>query len=135
MDAPDLAYQFWQAIIARQDWYDDNKEQLVVLQLTTRYNITGYSLVSMGTINESIAHPREAFRVAVAMGSYAMILMHNHPSGDPSPSQSDHSLIRRFSEAGDLLQIKLLDHVIVGRPDPGQPGRQPYFSFKEAGVL
>ena len=132
MDAPELAFQFWNSIIARQDWFDENKEQLVVLLLSTRYNIQGYSLVSMGTINESIAHPRESFRVAVATGAYAMILMHNHPSGDPSPSQSDHSLTRRFAEAAELLQIKLLDHVVVGR---AEEGRQGYFSFKEAGVL
>jgi len=58
--------------------------------------------------------------------------MHNHPSGEPSPSQTDHSLTRRLAEAAELLQIKLLDHVIVGRQNGMTPG---YFSFKEAGVL
>ena len=61
-----------------------------------------------------------------------MIVAHNHPSGDPSPSQSDHSLTRRLAEAAELLQIKLLDHIIIGAP---AEGREPYFSFKEAGVL
>src|SRR5438309_2273831 len=64
--------------------------------------------------------------------AYAVIVVHNHPSGDPSPSQSDHSLTRRLGEAAELLQIKLLDHVIIGAPAEGCP---PYFSFKEAGVL
>jgi DNA repair protein RadC len=58
--------------------------------------------------------------------------VHNHPPGDPSPSQTDHSLTRRLAEAAELLQIKLLDHIIIGAPSEATPG---YFSFKEAGVL
>jgi len=78
-------------------------------------------------------------------GAYAVILMHNHPSGDPSPSQADHSLTRRLAESAELLQIKLLDHVIIGAAARSAPdgatdfGAQisaaGYFSFKEAGVL
>jgi len=83
-------------------------------------------------VNESIAHPRDVFRPAMLASAYAVIVVHNHPSGDPSPSQSDHSLTRRLAEAAELLQIKLLDHVIIGAPAEGRP---PYFSFKEAGVL
>lgn len=132
LDSAELSMGYWEAVISAQDWFDDNKEQLVVLLLSTRYAIQGYHLVSMGTVNESIAHPREIFRIAVATGSYAIIVMHNHPSSDPSPSQSDHSLTRRLSEGAELLQIKMLDHVIAGKPTEG---RQRYFSFKEAGVL
>jgi DNA repair protein RadC len=133
LDAPELCVQYWHQNIATRDWFDEKKEQLIVLLLNTRYNIDGYSLVSMGSINESIAHPREVFRPAVAGASYAIIVMHNHPSGDPSPSMSDHSLTRRLSEAAELLQIKLLDHVVVGRR--GDLSNSGYFSFKEAGVL
>jgi DNA repair protein RadC len=88
--------------------------------------------VSLGSVNESIAHPRDIFRPALISSAYAMIVVHNHPSGDPSPSQSDHSLTRRLGEGAELLQIKLLDHIIIGAP---AEGRTPYFSFKEAGVL
>ena len=123
-DAPERAKEYWRSIIARQQWFDAEKEQLVVLLLSTRYNVQGYSLVSMGSLNESIAHPREVFRPAIANGAYAIILMHNHPSGDPSPSQSDHSLTRRMVEAGELLQLKLLDHIIVGSDEK-------LFSFRE----
>jgi DNA repair protein RadC len=83
-------------------------------------------------LNESIAHPREVFRPAIISSAYAVIVVHNHPSGDPSPSQSDHSLTRRLAEAAELLQIKLLDHIIIGAP---AEGRLPYFSFRETGVL
>jgi DNA repair protein RadC len=88
--------------------------------------------VSLGSVNESIAHPRDVFRPAIIHSAYAVIVAHNHPSGDPSPSQADHSLTRRLREVAELLQIKLLDHVIIGAP---AEGRAPYFSFKEMGVL
>lgn len=133
LDSPELALNYWNAIITHQEWFDENKEHLVALLLNTRYNIVGYSLVSIGSVNESIAHPREVFRAAIASGAYAFILMHNHPSGDPSPSQSDYSLTRRLADGAQLLQIKFLDHVIAGTDS--RPGEKSYWSFREAGVL
>ena len=109
-----------------------HKESLRVILLDTRYHLKRVEEVSVGSVNESIAHPRDVFRPAVVSSAYAVIVVHNHPSGDPSPSQADHSLTRRLAEAAELLQIKLLDHVIIGAPAEGNPG---YFSFKEAGVL
>ena len=109
------------------------KESLRVILLDTRYHLIRIEQVSLGSGNESIAHPREIFHpAAVVSSAYAVIVVHNHPSGDASPSQADHSLTRRLAEAAELLQIKLLDHIIVGAPAEGNPG---YFSFKEAGVL
>src|SRR2546426_866477 len=108
------------------------KESLRVILLDTRYHCIRTEEVSLGSVNESIAHPRDVFRPAVISSAYAVIVVHNHPSGDASPSQTDHSLTRRLAEAAELLQIKLLDHIIIGAPADGSPG---YFSFKEAGVL
>ena len=108
------------------------KESLRVILLDTRYHLIRIQEVSTGSVNESIAHPREIFHPAVASSAYAVIVVHNHPSGDTSPSQADHSLTRRLAEAAELLQIKLLDHIIIGAPANGSSG---YFSFKEAGVL
>src|SRR2546430_12729766 len=108
------------------------KEAMRVILLDTRYRLIRVEDVSTGTVNESIAHPRDVFRPAVIASAYAVIVVHNHPSVGPSPSQSDHSLTRRLVEAAELLQIKLLDHVIIGAP---AENRQPYFSFKEAGIL
>src|SRR5438105_2068628 len=108
------------------------KESLRVILLDTRYHLIRVEEVSTGSVNESIAHPRDVFRPAVIAFAYAVIVVHNHPSGDASPSQADHSLTRRLAEAAELLQIKLLDHIIIGAPAEGSPG---YFSFKEAGVL
>jgi DNA repair protein RadC len=109
-----------------------HRESLRVILLNTRYHLIRVEQVSLGSMNESIAHPREVFRPALVYAAYAVIVVHNHPSGDPSPSQADHSLTRRLREAAELLQIRLLDHVILGAP---AEGRQPYFSFKEAGIL
>jgi DNA repair protein RadC len=109
-----------------------HKESLRVILLDTKYHLLRIEEVSLGSVNESIAHPREVFRPAIISAAYAVIVVHNHPSGDPSASQSDHSLTRRLSEAAELLQIRLLDHIIIGAPAEGRP---PYFSFKEAGVL
>ena len=107
-------------------------ESLRVILLDTRYRLLHIEEVSLGSLNESIAHPREIFRPALTYSAHAVIVVHNHPSGDASPSQTDHSLTRRLAEAAELLQIKLLDHIIIGAPGEGSPG---YFSFKEAGVL
>lgn len=107
-------------------------EEMRVILLDTRYRLIRVEHVSSGTVNESIAHPREIFRPAVIASAYAVIVVHNHPSGDPSPSQADHSLTRRLAEAAELMQIKLLDHIVIG----AQANKGPaYFSFKEAGVL
>src|SRR5437588_5893535 len=90
------------------------KEMMRVILLDTRYHLIRAEDVSTGSVNESIAHPRDVFRPAVIASAYAVIVVHNHPSGDPSPSQADHSLTRRLAEAADLMQIKLLDHIIIG---------------------
>ena len=127
IDSPDLVYD-----LLAPEMRALHKESLRVILLDTRYHLLRIHEVSLGSVNESIAHPRDVFRPAVISSAYAVIVAHNHPSGDPSPSQSDHSLTRRLAEAAELLQIKLLDHIIIGAP---AEGRAAYFSFKEAGVL
>ncbi|MFN2508954.1 MAG: DNA repair protein RadC [Chthoniobacterales bacterium] len=127
IDTPELVYQ-----LLAPEMRGLHKESLRVILLDTRYRLLRIQEVSLGSVNESIAHPRDVFRPAVISSAYAVVVAHNHPSGDPSPSQSDHSLTRRLAEASELLQIKLLDHIIIGAP---AEGRSPYFSFKEAGVL
>lgn len=127
IDTPEIVYDLLGAEMRALQ-----KESLRVILLDTRYRLLRIEEVSLGSLNESIAHPREVFRPAIISAAYGVIVVHNHPSGDPSPSQSDHSLTRRLAEAAELLQIKLLDHIIIGAP---AESRSPYFSFKEAGVL
>ena len=107
-------------------------ESLRVLLLDTRHGLLEEKEISQGSLNESIAHPREIFRPAIAKGAYAIAVAHNHPSGDPLPSEADRRLTRRLAEAGTLLQIPLLDHVIIGSK---RGDLAPYFSFREAGLL
>jgi DNA repair protein RadC len=127
IDSPELVNELVGAEMRRL-----HKESLRVILLDTRYHLLRVEEVSVGSVNESIAHPRDVFRPAVIASAYAVIVVHNHPSGDSSPSQTDHSLTRRLAEAAELLQIKLLDHIIIGAPTEERAG---YFSFKEAGVL
>lgn len=108
------------------------RESLRIVLLDTRHRLIREEEVSLGTLNESLAHPREILRPALSHGAYAFVLVHNHPSGDPAPSEADRALTRRIREAAELMQIHLLDHVIIGRERPGAP---PYFSFKEHGLL
>jgi len=108
------------------------RESLRVVLLDTRHRLIHQEEVSLGTINESLAHPREILRPAISHAAYAFVLVHNHPSGDPTPSEADRALTRRMREAADLMQIHLLDHVIIGRE---RPGTSPYFSFKEHGLI
>lgn len=127
IDSPELVCEFLGAEMRML-----HKESLRVILLDTRYHFLRLEEISLGSINESIAHPRDVFRPAIIFSAYAVIVVHNHPSGDPSPSQADHSLTRRLREAAELLQIRMLDHIIIGAPAEGRPA---YFSFKEAGVL
>lgn len=108
-------------------------ESVRVICLNTQHKVLGVEEVSRGTLNESLLHPREAFRPALARQAHAVILVHNHPSGNPQPSDADLRVTRRMKEAGELLQIALLDHVILGAPRKGD--EKNYFSFKDEGLL
>jgi DNA repair protein RadC len=109
-------------------------ESVRVVCLNTKHKVLAVEEVTRGTLNESLFHPREAFRPALARQAHAVILVHNHPSGDPSPSDADVQVTRQMRQAGELLRIELLDHVILGAPAKDGSGRN-YFSFKEEKML
>ena len=132
MDSPEKCSEFWASYIATQPDHEPDKESVVVVLLNTRLIPYGWNRVSLGTINESNAHPREVLRPVIAGAAYGFVLMHNHPSGDPSPSRSDEQTTRRMVEAATLMQIRFIDHVITGEREPG---RSPYYSFREAGII
>ena len=102
-------------------------ERFVALALNTKNHLTAVLPVSSGSLNASIVHPRELFQRAILSNAASIIVCHNHPSGDPTPSPEDIALTRKLVEAGQLLDIPILDHVILGY------GR--YTSFKENGLL
>lgn len=108
------------------------RESLRAILLDTKLRLMRVEEISLGSLNESTAHPREIFRPALLYSAYGMIIVHNHPSGDPSPSEADRRLTQRLRGAAELLSIALLDHVILGNTEGG---RTPWFSFREAGLL
>jgi DNA repair protein RadC len=108
------------------------QESLRALYLDARLRLIRAEEITRGSVSECMAHPREIFRQAMIHSAYAVVVLHNHPSGDPSPSAADIRITRMLREASQLLQINLIDHMILGSPDGG---RVPYYSFKEAGHL
>jgi DNA repair protein RadC len=104
-----------------------DRENLVVVMLDIKNKIIGINTVGIGVLGSCPVHPREVFKPAILSNAAGIIIAHNHPSGDPNPSQDDMQMTQRIDEAGKLLGIKLVDHVIVG------DGR--FYSFREAGNI
>jgi DNA repair protein RadC len=121
-----------ESLLSLRDMKLFNQEVLLVILLDARYRHISSVEITRGSINESLAYPREIFRPVIGQSAYALVLAHNHPSGNPAPSEADIRLTRRLTEGARILQINMLDHVIVGQSFEGRPG---YFSFKEAGVI
>ena len=114
LDTPERAVEYWRANIPQADWFDPAKEALVVLILNTRRRIIGHNLVTLGLLDTCYVHAREVFRPAIVAAGSAVVLIHNHPSGDASPSDADIKVTRDLIRAGQLLKIELLDHIIIG---------------------
>lgn len=98
-----------------RDMAKARREMFVVLLLNARHELDRRVTVSIGSLNASIVHPREVFREAIRRSAAAMIVAHNHPSGDPDPSEEDLSITRRLVQVGELVGIAVLDHVIIAR--------------------
>ncbi|MFT5469256.1 MAG: DNA repair protein RadC [Verrucomicrobiales bacterium] len=108
------------------------QESLRVVLLNTRNRLIKVVEVTRGTINESLASPREILREALIHSAYGFILVHNHPSGDPSPSAADREVTRRLKRASGEMEIEMMDHIIIGAATEVTDG---YFSFKEMGMI
>ena len=116
------------SLAARALLGDADRESFAVFHLSARNHIVGVEIVSTGSLVASIVHPREVFKAAILANSVSIILVHNHPSGDPSPSREDLAVTRCLVAAGELLGITVLDHVIVGGCDAA-------YSFADHGSL
>lgn len=113
-----------------QEYFADTDREMFVVMLLDRKNaVLGLNLVSVGFLTSSVVHPREVFKPAILSNSCSVILSHNHPSGDPFPSQEDRALTTRLVQGGKLLGIAILDHIIVG------DGSGKYFSFADENLL
>ncbi len=109
-------------------------ERFWTLHLDTRNRVKGVPLeISKGILDASLVHPREVFKPAIQSGCAALVLVHNHPSGDPTPSAEDIRITRQIVQAGQVIGIKVLDHVVLGRSDTA--GAKDYMSMREAGMV
>lgn len=106
---------------------DPNKEFFIALYLNTKNGIIKQEVVSVGSLSANIVHPREIFKTACLFSASSIIVAHNHPSGDPTPSRQDIELTKKLAEAGKIMGIDVLDHVIIGHDS--------CFGFQENGLL
>jgi DNA repair protein RadC len=125
--SPEDAAAYWRTHIVSAPHFNPDCECFVVLLVNVKQRIRGHHLVSIGSLNETMANPREVFRAAVIGAAHGVVLMHNHPSGDPTPSTADVSITKRLVESGKLLGIQVHDHVIIGE--------RQHCSLREAGVI
>jgi len=115
------------AVMVMEEMRHLDKENFCALILNTRHQVVAKETISVGTLNSSVIHPRELFKTAIKRSAAAVILVHNHPSGDPTPSREDREVTRRLQEAGSIIGIEVLDHLIIGD--------NKFVSFKKKGML
>jgi DNA repair protein RadC len=126
-ETPDHAAAYWRLHIATHPYFNPDCECFVVLLLNVRKRVKGHQLVSIGTMDTVLVHSREVFRAAIVSCASAIVLMHNHPSGDSAPSEADIKVTRDLIRAGQLLKIEVLDHVVLGNPNRSSLRELGYF--------
>jgi DNA repair protein RadC len=133
LDNPEKVSEYWRANIQTHPFFNPECECFVVLILNTRRRIKGHAFVSVGTVDTILVHPREVFRTAIISAGAAIVLCHNHPSGDSTPSEADIKVTRDLIRAGQLLKMEVLDHVVIGIP-LGENSKG-YHSLRELGYF
>jgi len=128
LNAPELIYRHLAA-----EMQCLGHESVRVLLVNTRLHLLRDEEVFRGSVNESVAHPREILQRAIVHKAYGFAIAHNHPSGDPRPSEADKVFTKKLREGAEILGLTFLDHLIIGLPAEGRG--QPYFSFRESGML
>lgn len=114
--------------------FPHDREACIVLCLNRRNRLLRAVEISVGTATSSLMHPREVFKAAFNAGACAVIICHNHPSGDPTPSPADRAVTKQINDSGRVVGVELLDHVIIGTPE-ADPGKKGWYSFGESGLL
>lgn len=135
LEKSDNYYAFNNYISGPNDVYDlcksylenEDREHFVIIMLNVKHKVIGINTVSIGVLSSCPVHPREVFKPAIVSNSHGIIAVHNHPSGDPYPSDDDIRITRRLKEAGEILGIALVDHIIIGD--------HRYMSLKEMGYI
>lgn len=115
------------ALLVMEEMRHLDREHFCALLLNTKHQVVAKETISIGTLNSSLVHPRELFKVAIKRSASAVILVHNHPSGDPTPSREDREITQRLRDAGAIIGIEVLDHIIIGD--------NKFISFRDRGML
>lgn len=129
LDSPEKVVNYMKGAFS-----DPTVEWFYAILLTRKNTPIGRIVVTQGTASTCLVHPREVFKAAILRSASSVICVHNHPSGDPSPSSADVKVTRQLREAGNILDIQLLDHVIIGDPDSDSSQKQ-FYSFRESGII
>lgn len=122
LTSPDAVASFLYSFIG-----DEPQENFVVISVSSKGDILNATKIAIGTVNQAIIHPRDVFRTAVMSNASSIIIAHNHPSGDPTPSKNDIDVTHMLLEGAKVLDIQILDHIIVGY--------DRYYSLKEKGII
>lgn len=132
-DTPQAAAAFWRAAVPSAQWFDPDRECLVVFTLDTRRRITGFYLASIGTLDTILCRIGELFKPAILLAAASIIIAHNHPSGDPTPSEADIKITRDLIRAGQLLKIEVADHLVIGEKSADR--ERDFCSLRELGYF
>lgn len=132
IDNPQSIVDYLRPMLENSIAYRPDTENLIVIHLSTRKNPIGWEVISNGTLDTLLVHPREVFKSAIIANAAGIIVCHNHPSGDPTPSEADIKVTRDLIRAGQLMKIELIDHVILGQSINGSKG---YSSLRELGYF
>ncbi|MDB9741638.1 DNA repair protein RadC [Akkermansiaceae bacterium] len=127
LNSPEVIYQMMHPLFTKQ-----TVESVYVLCLDTKLMCIQQTEVTCGTVNQSICHPRDVLHEVITNQAHGFILVHNHPSGDPTPSNADHQITKSVSEAASIMQVKFHDHIIIGSP---REGKSPFYSFNQEGKM
>ena len=128
-EAPEQAAAYWRLHIETHPYFNPECECFVVLLLNTRKRVKGHQLITIGTMDTLLVHPREVFRTAIIGSASCVVLIHNHPSGDATPSEADIKVTRDLIRAGQLLKIEVIDHIVMGKPDYKSLRSLGYFAY------
>lgn len=128
-ETPQKIATFLRENVPASSWFDPDKEAFIAILLNTRTRIIGFNLVSLGILDQCIVHPREVFRPAIVAAANRIVLAHNHPSGETTPSDADIKMTQNLIRAGQLLKIEVIDHVIWSAQN------ESYKSLREMGYF
>jgi DNA repair protein RadC len=132
VDCPERVVSYLRDQTKNSNLYNPDVENMMVIYLNTRMKPIGWQIISTGTLDTLLVHPREIFKGAIIVNSSAIVLAHNHPSGDPQPSEADIKVTRDLIKAGELLRIPVQDHMVLGNTTDTSKG---YCSLRELGYF